>query len=203
MSGTSLILIRSTLQAVPETGFRKTSPIINRMKLYRSPSWSILFALLVGASVGLAAETATSVEIPNLRTPSPGLVCGGQPTQEQIGAAAASGIRTVITLRAEAESGDEWEPEAVGAAGMTYVVIPVSGPADLTKENAARLDAALKEAEGRGPVMVHCVSGNRVGALLALRAAWIQGKTAEEALELGRKAGLTKLEGEVKRILGL
>lgn len=164
---------------------------------------SFVLGLSLGGSGILAAATAAPVDIPNVRTPAPGLVCGGQPTPEQLTAAVASGIRTVITVRAESEPETDWEPEAARAAGVVFVRIPVTGPADLTKENVSRLDATLEEAEARGPVLLHCHSGNRVGALLALRAAWIQGKPPAEALEIGRGAGLTKLEGEVKRILGL
>jgi protein tyrosine phosphatase (PTP) superfamily phosphohydrolase (DUF442 family) len=59
---------------------------------------------------------------------------------------------------------------------------------------AEKLDAILAEADG--PVLVHCGSGNRVGALLALRAS-INGASDEEALELGRQAGLTRAEAVV------
>ncbi len=47
-----------------------------------------------------------------------------------------------------------------------------------------------------GPVLLHCRTGNRVGALLALRAS-MQGASDEEALEIGRKAGLGSLETAV------
>ena len=51
------------------------------------------------------------------------------------------------------------------------------------------------------PVIIHCASGNRVGALLALRANLIQGKSASEALAFGKAAGLTTLEDAVKQRL--
>jgi len=53
------------------------------------------------------------------------------------------------------------------------------------------------------PVLVHCMSGNRVGALFALRAFWLQGMSAVEALAVGRRYGLTKLEPLVVQILAL
>jgi hypothetical protein len=46
--------------------------------------------------------------------------------------------------------------------------------------------------------LVHCGSSNRVGALLALRAAWLKGATLEAALAAGRSAGLTGLESAVR-----
>ena len=52
------------------------------------------------------------------------------------------------------------------------------------------------------PVLVHCGSGNRVGALFALRAAWLQGVAPAQAVALGRAAGMTALEPAIRGILG-
>ena len=79
---------------------------------------------------------------------------------------------------------------------MKYVSIPVAGPEALTPETAKAMVAAIEAA--RGPALVHCASGNRVGGLFALKAFFLDGKTADEALSLGRAAGLTHLEGTVK-----
>jgi hypothetical protein len=45
---------------------------------------------------------------------------------------------------------------------------------------------------------VHCASSNRVGAMAALRAAWIDGRPTEEALQIGRAWGLKSLEPTVR-----
>jgi len=132
-----------------------------------------------------------------------GVLSGGQPTPEQIAEAAAAGFRTVINLRAAEEPGFEWEPAAVEAPGMRYVSIPVEGASGLTRENVDRIDAALAEARRAGPVLLHCSSGNRIGAVLALRAAWVEGRPAVEALAVGLGAGLTRLEPATREILGL
>ena len=55
--------------------------------------------------------------------------------------------------------------------------------------------------EGEGKVLMHCGSGNRVGAMMALRARWVQGRSAEEALAIGRSSGLKGLEGDVRTLL--
>ena len=78
--------------------------------------------------------------------------------------------------------------------------IPISGATDLTKENMQALVAGLKDAP-KGPVMIHCASGNRAGALLALKAAWVDGKKLEDAVALGKKAGLTRLEEALRALL--
>ena len=48
--------------------------------------------------------------------------------------------------------------------------------------------------EDDGEVLLHCASGNRVGALLALAAVQVDGASPEAALTLGRAAGLKSLE---------
>ena len=142
------------------------------------------------------------VAIPNARVPMDGLLSGGQPTPSQIESAARGGFRTVINLRTDQEPGFEWEREAVEKAGMRYIQIPV-GAEGLARENVERIDAALAKALSEGPVLLHCGSGNRIGAVLALREAWLGGKPSEEALNYGLASGLTRLEGKVREILDL
>ena len=72
---------------------------------------------------------------------------------------------------------------------MHYVSIPVGGAEDITFETAAVLGQALSEADG--PVLLHCVSGNRAAAVLALRESQ-NGADSEAALALGLEAGLTR-----------
>jgi len=162
----------------------------------------LILSFVVSAGVSAGAPTLL-LPIPNARIPVPGVLSGGQPTAEQIAAAGSAGYKTVINLRADKEPGFEWEVAAVKAGGMAYVSIPVAGAADLTKETVARFDAALKDASSKGPVLLHCGSGNRIGALLALRAVWLEGKEPAAALEYGRSSGLTGLEPAVKSILGI
>ncbi len=146
------------------------------------------------------SETAPLIPLPNARQAAPGLLTGGQPTDEQLRAAAAAGYKTVINLRPGSEMAGIDESGLVESLGMDFVSIPVGGGADLTEDTARRLDRALAHAKP-GPVIIHCASGNRVGALLALRANLIQGQPAAEALNFGKAAGLTSLEDAVKQRL--
>ena len=165
---------------------------------------SVILALsFLVLSTALAAPPTLLLPVPGARVPIPGVLSGGQPTQDQIASAGSAGYKTVINLRPDTEPGFEWEVAAVKAAGMAYVSIPVAGAAGLTKENVTLLDAALKDAVAKGPVLLHCGSGNRIGALLALRAAWLEGKEPVAALDYGKASGLTGLEPAVKSILGL
>jgi uncharacterized protein (TIGR01244 family) len=143
------------------------------------------------------------VPIPNATVPMPGVVSGGQPTEAQIESAAERGYRTVINLRTDQEAGFDWERGLVESSGMRYVHIPVAGADGLTRENVELLHAALAEARDEGPVLLHCGSGNRIGALLALRAAWIEGSDPHTALQYGLGTGLTGLEPKTRELLGL
>lgn len=142
----------------------------------------------------------TMIPIPGARQPKPNWLAGGQPSEADFQAIKAAGIGTVINLRPVTEAPELRERELVEGLGMRYVEIPVAGAGDLTTANAKALHDAL-EAVGDGKVLMHCASGNRVGALIALRAAWIHGKSDEEALAEGRAACLTKMEGMVAQIL--
>jgi protein tyrosine phosphatase (PTP) superfamily phosphohydrolase (DUF442 family) len=152
-------------------------------------------------SAEAAAEAA--VLLPEGRAPLPGVITGGQPDAAQLAALAEAGYRTVVDLRAPGEPYPrEDEKAALESLGIEYVSIPVAGPEGLTEENARALSAVLAE-EDAYPIAIHCGSGNRVGALLALEAAWIDGAPPAEALALGLDAGLTGLEPKVRELLGL
>jgi protein tyrosine phosphatase (PTP) superfamily phosphohydrolase (DUF442 family) len=68
-------------------------------------------------------------------------------------------------------------------------------------DSARRLWTLLKTSDA--PVFVHCASGNRAGALLAIGAARFGGMAPDAAIEFGRRAGLSSLEPVVRERLGL
>jgi uncharacterized protein (TIGR01244 family) len=137
------------------------------------------------------------VNIPNAREYQ-GVLTGGQPSDDQYREAKEAGFTTIVNLRGLQEPGVAEAKAAVEALGMRYIEIPVSSAADLSRENATKLKSLLEGAEGS--VMVHCKSGNRVGALFALKARWIDGKDLEESIEIGRATGLTGMEPAVRQI---
>lgn len=163
--------------------------------------------LLAGAlaaaipSVAAAAETVAPQPGMAMKSPRPGLLTGGQPAPGDWQSLAAGGVNTVINLRPRAELGERDEAAEVQAAGLRYEALPIAGAGDITLDNARALHALLASAEGT--VLVHCASGNRVGALLALAASDAGELPPREALELGRRAGLTSLEPRVRELLGL
>jgi uncharacterized protein (TIGR01244 family) len=140
------------------------------------------------------------VDIPNACTPFEGILTGGQPSWAALREAKDAGYKAIINLRDPGEFADWDEAETVETLGMRYVSIPIPDASALTRENAEALDKALKEAEP-GPVMVHCGSGARVGALFALRAAAVEDKDTDAALDVGRRAGLRGMEGAIRQRL--
>jgi uncharacterized protein (TIGR01244 family) len=186
------------------------------MKNLRLPLFALLVTLLLAGLVpaGLAAQPAppsgqASMQVhpaallPNGRSPLPGVLTGGQPDTNQLAELAKLGYKTVINLRKPGERGEVAdEASVVKSHGMSYVSIPVGHGEGLDRENAEVLGKILANRDAR-PVVIHCASGNRVGALLALEEAWVQGRPPEKALELGKAAGLTSLEPQVRKILGL
>jgi uncharacterized protein (TIGR01244 family) len=118
-----------------------------------------------------------------------------QPNKEVLEIVAAAGFQAVVDLRTEAEPRGIDEADEVTKLGMQYFSLPVGDTQDLTYENAQILQQILSGLDG--PVLLHCASGNRVGALFALRER-LNGASAEQALLVGRKAGLTRSENAVK-----
>ena len=130
--------------------------------------------------------------------PVDGITSAGQPGAEALQVFADSGYVAVIDLRGTDEKRGYDEPAVAEELGLEYVSLPIVGRDGISFENAAKLDKLLAGYDE--PVLVHCGSGNRVGALLALRES-LAGAEDEAALELGRSAGLTRLEGIVKERL--
>jgi len=114
--------------------------------------------------------------------------------------AKALGFKTVINLNT-AEEGAEQERVAVEAAGLGYISLEVSTKAP-TPEQVQSFAAAVADA-GNYPILVHCESANRVGAMWALYRAG-QGVPAEIAIQEGRTVGLKpSREPAVREQLGL
>lgn len=144
--------------------------------------------------------TLQELQLPNLKAPGEGLYSCGQPSPEQLRQLCDKGIRTVISLRAPGEC--EFDERAeVEALGMAFHQIPVAGPGDITEQNARRLSQIMDDPANR-PILIHCGSGNRVGALYALKAFHCDGCEPEDAVARGRSAGLSQLEPLVRQCLG-
>lgn len=141
----------------------------------------------------------TTRQMPVLRTPRPGLCTSGQPGPGAWVPLARAGVSTVVNLRPDDELPDRNEADEVHAAGLAYVHIPVRDASDLTPQAARRLQDVLLASPAS--VLVHCGTGNRAGALIALGDAWFGSRDVENALALGRDAGMQTLEPSVRVLL--
>ena len=168
---------------------------------------------MVGAAVLLAACAADDarssdptvyVDVADISagaTPQPvdGITAAGQPDKAAFEAFAKAGYVAVVDMRAPDEDrGLEDEAGLIESLGLEYVAFPIASADEISFESARRLDTLLAGYEG--PVLVHCASSNRVGALLALRES-LRGADDAAAIEYGKRAGLTRLEPLVQEVL--
>lgn len=153
-------------------------------------------------STDAALAVATDLGVRNARMPMPGLITAGQPTQAQLDALRGAGVQRFVSFRPTSEDGAGWEEAHAMDAGYDFDRIPIAGAGSLSRENVEAFASILQEA-GEDPMVVYCASSNRVGAMLALKAHWIDGVAPEEALALGRSSGLASLEGSVRELMGL
>ena len=173
------------------------------MRIVSVAGFLLLSMVTVTASAGeVEAVTALKADIEEVRTlgkvvPVDGVTSAGQPDEEAFRVFADSGYTTVIDIRTEGEDRGLDEPAVVEKLGMKYVLLPV-GRSDINVEKARELDALIKAEDG--PVLVHCGSANRVGALFAL-SLFDRTGDAEAALATGKEAGLTGLEDRVREVI--
>jgi uncharacterized protein (TIGR01244 family) len=155
-------------------------------------------AVVLATCFGMNVALAQSTDLPNRHDAVKGITTAGQPSAEALSTAAKAGYKTVIDLRPESEDHGFDEKKTVETLGMSYVRLPVAGAAGVTYANAAALDKLLRELPQ--PVLVHCSSSNRVGALLALRAK-LGGADDKAALDAGVASGLAGLKPAVEQKL--
>ncbi len=114
---------------------------------------------------------------------------GGQPSRADLAAAARyPGIESVLDLRRESENRGFDEAAELDRLDIEYENVPVGGPDQLTDE---ALDESLRIIRtSEKPLLVHCASGNRVGAVWMAWRMLEDGYTAERAEAEARLAGL-------------
>jgi protein tyrosine phosphatase (PTP) superfamily phosphohydrolase (DUF442 family) len=119
-----------------------------------------------------------------------------QPDRAGFEAAREAGVEIVINMRAPSET--DWDEEAtVEDLGMTYYNVPVTGPA-FEQAEFERIEAIIA-AHPDDEVLIHCGSSNRVGGWLATHLVTRHEMSEEDAMAVGRAAGITK-SGIEKRV---
>lgn len=111
-----------------------------------------------------------------------------QISPEDVAAAKAAGITTVICNRPDSEVPPAIQAASIGAAveaaGLAFHILPLTHHT-MTPENVARQRALFESAEG--PVLAYCASGNRCTVVWALGQAGDQ--PADQILQTAAQAG--------------
>ena len=164
---------------------------------------AVLVTALLSPALAVAAGIPVAVEgdlITNYVLVKPGLASAGQPSAQGLARLKELGFRTVINLRVDGEMGFVEEKALLEGQGLRYVHVPLTAAtlsdADIQAERAVLDDATA------GPVLIHCRSGSRVGAVWAVIQGQ-QGKTLEEAEAEGRRLGMhgDAMTDAVRRLL--
>lgn len=166
-------------------------------------STRLFAAFLAGlffSTTTMAFDQGVLGDVEFVSQPSDTLLTHGQPEPHELVLVQRAGGKHVINLRGLDEF-DDWDAGAlVDALGMNYYHLPITDGQSLSRDRVALFDRILGDI-GDEPVLVYCGSSNRVGAMFALRAAWLEGYSVDAAIELGREHGLTGLEARVRELL--
>ncbi len=135
-------------------------------------------------------QRSLSADVPRVLCLDENFATGGQPTGDAFVKAAASGFRSVLSLRTSSEGIDLARERAlVESAKLRYFNIPVMS----ASPRAEQADEFLRVARDKSnhPMLVTCASANRVGAFMMILRVIDQGWSEEKALEEAVKIGLT------------
>ena len=158
----------------------------------------IITVVTVAAVVFSAVSGAQGIEAPKKVADNRWVM--GVPVEHDITEFAAQGGDIIISLLSVEEMQGSKEITWSSANDIAFYQVPVDGAQGVTFANARALDRLLLKHADKN-ILVHCASANRVGALFALRAAWLDGLPAEQALAVGREHGMTSLENQVSQML--
>jgi tyrosine-protein phosphatase SIW14 len=124
-----------------------------------------LAALALALSFPAWPADIVALGIPNFHKVDDHVFRGGQPVNEAWPSLVKLGVKLVIDLRREDEHSSAAEAQAVEAAGMNYVNVPMKGVVAPTNEQINKVLALLNSPD---PVFVHCKRGaDRTGTIIA------------------------------------
>jgi protein tyrosine phosphatase (PTP) superfamily phosphohydrolase (DUF442 family) len=130
--------------------------------------------------------------VPNACQISSTVLTGGQPSAAHLAAFKATGGQILLDLRDPMEPRPLDEPAVARSLDLEYVNVPVSA-GTMTDETMDRILGTLRRAGDR-PVLVHCGSGNRVGAALLPLLMLDHGLEEEDAVDQAMRIGLRSAE---------
>ncbi|NOT30625.1 MAG: hypothetical protein HOP15_09290 [Planctomycetes bacterium] len=184
------------------------------MKRLLSPSWVLVLAVMASGCAAATTPAATTPKDASLTAITTETLepysCGGitrmhtlggvflasQPSAADFEQAKVGGVKTVINLRLDSEQSGFDERATVTGLGLAYVHLPWNGAEQLTDEVFTRARELLSTAER--PLLVHCASANRVGALWIPWRVLDGGRSLEEAVAEAKTIGLKTGDYEAK-----
>lgn len=125
-----------------------------------------------------------------------GVFLASQPNPSDFEQAKKGGVKTVINLRHHSEISDFDEAKVISDLGLAYHNVPWNGPDELTDERFDEVRKLLREAER--PILLHCSSANRVGAMWLAYRAVDDGIPVDEALAEAKIVGIKSPAYEAK-----
>jgi protein tyrosine phosphatase (PTP) superfamily phosphohydrolase (DUF442 family) len=130
-----------------------------------------------------------SADVPRVLCLDENFATGGQPTGEAYAKAAASGFKSIVSLRTANEGINlARERSQVESNKLRYFNIPVNSSSPRPEQADEFLRIARDKANH--PMLVNCATANRVGAFMMIFRVVDQGWSEEKALEEATKIGL-------------
>jgi len=149
-----------------------------------------LFVLLINFGTSHGQDVAAK----NFLRVNEEFCTAGQPSKEDLVKLKESGIRSILNLRRPEENPTEQaeEKRLAEELGLKYFSIPIN-VADLRLEQADLFLDLVKD-QGNRPMLIHCMSANRVGGFWLIHRVLNDGWEFDKAEQEARRIGLTRPE---------
>lgn len=130
-----------------------------------------------------------------------GYVIGGLPTKAAIDAALTADIESAMSLMSRDEPGISEIGPYAASQGFRYIRFTIDGSQDLTEAMAWEFAATLPMLDKPG--IVHSAQGQRVAAIFALKAFFVDDLPADHALAIGNALGMGEYAEHVESLIAV
>jgi protein tyrosine phosphatase (PTP) superfamily phosphohydrolase (DUF442 family) len=130
------------------------------------------------------------------------LYISSQPDFETLDIARKNGVELVLNLRDPSEY--IWDEKiAAQQSGLIYYNIPISASGEAFNPDAIKQISALVQQHKDQKILLHCSSGNRASAWLAIHLIKDHNMPSDRAISLAKQAGLTSplIKSRVKQFI--
>jgi len=167
----------------------------------------IMFGILTGVA-GCATSNPTPIAPADVGEPQTWgaaqkvtklkhLYFSGQPDQQTFITAKANGVDVVINVRESGET--DWnEAGAANVANLKYYNVPISRSGNSLDPGSISQISTIVQDHHNQEILLHCSSGNRASAWLAVYLTEDHGLPIDAALAVAKKTGLTNSDVEAR-----